>query len=136
MAEWVAESIGKAGINVIDYGMVLFEYDTGVSFAKACSVEKGGFARRQLVVTGTKGTVELKPLEMHSGTTLQYTGVTEYLIENPAWNYMGLQRNSREYDRYDDMMQAFAKMVRGEITNPYILDYEFTLYKTILESCQ
>ena len=130
------KSTGKVGINVIDYGMVLFEYDNGVSFAKTCSVEKGGFARRQLVVTGTNGTVELKPLEMHSGTTLQYTGVTEYLIDNPAWNYMGEKRNSRDYDRYDDMMRTFAKMVRGEITNPYSLDYEFTLYKTILESCQ
>jgi hypothetical protein len=126
----------KNGINVIDYGMVLFEYDSGVSFAKTCSVEKGGFARRQLVVTGTNGTVELKPLEMHSGTTLQYTGVTEYLMDDPAWNYMGKKRNSRDYDRYDDMMRNFAKMVRGEIANPYSLDYEFTLYKTILESCQ
>lgn len=130
------KSTGKAGINVIDYGMVLFEYDSGVSFAKTCSVEKGGFARRQLVVTGTNGTVELKPLEMHSGTTLQYTGVTEYLMDDPAWNYMGKKRNSRDYDRYDDMMRNFAKMVRGEIANPYSLDYEFTLYKTILESCQ
>lgn len=130
------KSTGKAGINVIDNGMVLFEYNSGVSFAKSCSVEKGGFARRQLVVTGTKGTVELKPLEMHSGTTLQYTGVTEYLTENPAWNYMGEKRNSLDYDRYDDMMCNFAKMVRGEIANPYSLDYEFTLYKTILESCQ
>ena len=130
------KSTGKAGINVIDYGMVLFEYDSGVSFAKTCSVENGGFARRQLVVTGTSGTVELKPLEMHSGTTLQYTGVTEYMMDNPAWNYMGKKRNSRDYDRYDDMMRNFAKMVRGEIANPYSLDYEFTLYKTILESCQ
>lgn len=130
------KSTGKAGINVIDYGMVMFEYDTGISFAKTCSVEKGGYARRQLVVTGTKGTVELKPLEMNSGTTRKYTGVTEWLVDDPAWSYIGEKRNSEPYDRYDDMMRAFAQMVTGEIINPYSLGYELTLYQTILTSCQ
>lgn len=125
----------KSRIDVTDYSMAIFEYDNGISFAKTCSVEKGGFARRQLVVTGTKGTIELKPFEMHNGGTVQYTGVTEFLIDNPEWIYMGENRKSDFYDRYDDMMSAFAAMVRGERQNPYTLDYELSLYKLLLKCC-
>ncbi len=125
----------KDGIDVVDYSMSIFEYENGVSSAKSCSVEKGGFARRQFVVTGTKGTVQLMPFEMHDGGTVQYTGVTEFLIENPIWMYMGENRKSEFYDRYDGMMQSFAQMVRGEKTNPYTLDYELELFKTILKCC-
>lgn len=129
------KSTKKSGIDVTDYSMAVFEYDNGISFAKTCSVEKGGYARRQLVVTGTKGTVELKPFEMHNGDTNRYTGVTEFLIEDPQWIYMGENRKSDFYDRYDDMMASFAAMVRGEKQNPYTLDYELELYKLLLKCC-
>lgn len=43
--------------------MVVFRYRNGISFAKSTAVEYGGFERRQLVVCGSKGTVELKPFE-------------------------------------------------------------------------
>jgi len=33
------------------------------------------------------------------------------------------------------MMAAFAAYVRGETENPYTLDYELELYKTILKAC-
>ena len=45
-----------------DFGMAVFTYDRGVSFAKTSAVEIGGYARRQLVISGTKKTVELKRL--------------------------------------------------------------------------
>lgn len=35
-----------------------------IKIAKIGLVEKGGFSRRQFVVTGTKGMVELKPFKM------------------------------------------------------------------------
>ncbi len=126
---------GKLGVNTTDFGMAVFEYKNGIAFAKSCSVERGGFARRQLVVTGTNGTVELKPLEMHSGTTTQHTGVTEYLDPNISWIGMGESRKSEYYDRYDDMLRAFAANVRGEGQYPFTPDYELELFKTILEAC-
>ena len=38
-----------------DFGMAVFEYENGISFAKTSAREIGGYARRQLVVTGTEG---------------------------------------------------------------------------------
>ena len=39
------------------------------------------------------------------------------------------------FQRYEAMLTAFAEMVRGEKENPYTLDYELELFKTILKCC-
>ena len=123
---------GKDGVTALDYGMAVFEYPNGVSFAKTYAAELGGFVRRQLVVTGTKGTVELKPFEiLRDGG--QYTNRTVYTSED--WHQPGEESTSGFYDRYDEMMASFAAMVRGEKENPYTYDYELELYKTVLQCC-
>jgi hypothetical protein len=33
------------------------------------------------------------------------------------------------------MMESFAAYVRGEKENPYTLDYELDVYKTVLKTC-
>lgn len=123
---------GMNGINSEDYGMAVLEYDNGISFAKTCDVEYGGFARRQLVITGTKKTVEIKPLERYWGKDL-FTDVTVYDAED--WNNNGVAERSELYDRYHDMMTDFAEMVQGKKKNPYSYDYELELYKLILKCC-
>ncbi len=120
-------------IDCEDFCMALFEYEKGVSFAKTCAVEIGGFNRRQLVVTGTKKTVELKPLEVNV-TDGQYTQMTQY-DEIDNWNCNGITTKTEVHDRYDHMVASFAAMVRGEIQNPYTYDYELMLYKTIMKCC-
>lgn len=115
-----------------EYGFVVFEYDNGISFAKTHAAEKGGYARRQLVVTGSKKTVELKPLEMGSESDM-YTVCTEY--ESTSWGNRGESHESEHYDRYDFMMASFAAYVCGEKENPYTLDYELALYRLVLAAC-
>lgn len=125
---------GKDGIHAVDNGFAVLEYEKATAFAKSCSVEVGGFSRRQLVVTGTKGTVELRPLEVFIDGYAHCTGVTECLNRQaPAWVYAGDRRESKVFDRYDDMMASFAAMVRGEKENPYTYEYELNLYRTILK---
>ncbi len=43
--------------------MAVFQYKDGF-FVKTTADQCGGFARRQLVLVSTKGTAELKPLEV------------------------------------------------------------------------
>ena len=38
------------------------------------------------------------------------------------------------FDRYDEMLQNFAEMIRGK-ANPYTYDYERNLYKLLLRAC-
>ena len=63
----LSQPIGTDGVDADDFGMAVFKYKNGVSFVKSTAVEIGGFERRQLVVCGTKGTVELKPFEWLGG---------------------------------------------------------------------
>ena len=124
-------STGYDSVTANDYGMVVFQYKNGVSFAKTCANENGGFLRRQLVQCGTKGTIEIKPLEVLAEGG-QYTVMNE--ATSTEWHKAWESSKSEVYDRYDAMMHNFAEMVRGK-ENPYSYDYELGLYKLILRAC-
>lgn len=125
---------GLEGVTAEDFGMAIFEYENGVSFAKTTAVEFGGFARRQLVVNGSNATVELKPLEWYlpDYKTLQTFRTTNRSL---GWNNEGVKEASEPIDRYDDMLKSFAEYIRGQKQNPYTLDYELELYEILLEAC-
>ena len=115
-----------------DFGMAVFEYKNGVSFAKASAVEIGGFERRQLVVCGTEKTIELRPLEKYTDNGI----VTEqYVRDDEEWTSLTDKKVSEPFDRYDAMMRSFGEMVMGKKENPWNYDYELQLYKIILDAC-
>ena len=117
-----------------DNSFALFEYDSGASFVKTTQAEMGGFLRRQLVITGTRGKFEVRPLEITVKYPLQYTEYIECFDDD--WNAPGEKHRSEIHDRYTDMMCSFAKMVAGEMGNTYTLDYELSLFETILKCCE
>lgn len=125
-------STGIDGVCAEDFGFAVLEYEKGVSTVKTTDVERGGFTRRSIVVVGSKKTVEIRPIERHH-EGLHVTTRTDYNTEN--WLEAGTSYDSKPYRRYDDMMEAFAKMVRGEMINPYTAEYELELYKLIIECC-
>lgn len=134
----LSTTTGKDEINADDFGMAVFKYKNGVSFVKSTAVEFGGFERRQLVVCGTKGTVELKPFEWLGGekegvVSPQTTTVREAYSEN--WFEKATLSNSEVHGRYDAMYRAFASYVRGEKENPFNYEYEKNLHKLILRAC-
>lgn len=127
----LSTSTGFDGTTAEDFGMVAFRYKRGISFAKTSGTERGGFLRRQLVICGEKGTIEIKPLEVLTQGG-QYTVVSETYSSD--WHKAWDTRKTDVYDRYDDMMHNFAELVRGK-ENPYSYDYELGLYRLILRSC-
>ena len=130
-------STGIDGIRANDYGLAIFEYPNAKPHAQAivktCAQEYGGFPRRQLVICGTAGTVEVKPLEMHAGTTGgQVTEAVTY--KDPKWNDRGVQEISDSYDRYNTMMDTFGRMCLGEVENPHSPEHELAVYKAVLQA--
>lgn len=115
-----------------DYGMVALKYPNGISFAKTCASEWGGYLRRQLVICGTKGTLEIRPLEYSHGDTCSD------MIESHArgWNEAGEHTTSEPYDRYDSMLRRFAARVRGAEERVYTPDYEMKLYALLQQCCR
>ena len=126
-------STGIDGIDSEDYGMVVFKYPRGLSFAKTSANEFGGFLRRQLVICGEKGTIEINPLEVLADGGELYT--VSHESYSKKWHEPRIRTQSKPFDRYDDMMRNFAELVRGK-ENPYTYDYELDLYKLILRSCE
>ena len=126
---------GTDGVTAEDFGMAVLEYKNGVCTAMTSANEKGGFARRHLTVHGSKETVKIWPLEMFAGGSAEniYSEITSFTDDD--WSDRGTTVKSDNYNRYDAMMAAFAKMAAGEIENPYTYDYELELYKTVLKSC-
>jgi len=126
---------GLGEVTAQDLSMTVFEYENGVSFAKVYAAEHGGYLRRQVIITGTKGRIAVCPLEIPSKYPLQYTRYNE--CDSEGWgDGVGVDGRSCDHDRYEAMMRAFGAYVRGERQNPYTPDYELTLYKTVLECCK
>lgn len=130
---------GNEGVKADDYGIALFRYDNGISFIKTCASEIGGFTRRQLVICGTKGTIELHPLECYSEKPNDrkdmFTTMRIVTDSKGDWNYDGVKKDSELFNRYDTMMLNFAQIANGEKENPYPYDYELKLNKLVLKAC-
>jgi predicted dehydrogenase len=125
-------SVDPNGIGTEDYAMAVLEYPNGVSFVKACAKEIGGFGRRQLVINGTEGSVEIKPLEIAQkgpGFLLR-TQRTRRLPDGSP-----VHEETPTFGRYDTMLQTFAAIVRGEKDNPYTYDYELSVFRAVLACC-
>lgn len=116
-----------------DYGFALFKYKDGVSFAKTCACEPGGFMRRQLIVCGSKETVRIQPWEAYAEEGKQFTEWRE--VNGASWGTNGTYYKTEPFRRYDYLFEAFHKMVLGEMENPYTYDYEIALHKTVLRAC-
>lgn len=128
---------GTDGVTAEDQGLAILQYPRGISIVKANAIEYNGFERRQLVITGTRGTIEIKPLERYENggmyTYGYYThegncGGSHYRDGSEKWR-------AGPYDRYDAMMLDFAKLVRGETENPYTYAYETELFRLLMMCC-
>ena len=127
-------STGRNGVPCTDFAMAVFEYPHGVSCIRTAGSQVGGFGRRQLVVAGTKKTVEIKPLEQYDDWKL-YTQKTEYAVMHD-WSDKGITDRTDYYDRYDEMMRSFARMVAGEADNPYTPEHERAVHRLLMRCCE
>lgn len=90
-----------------------------------------GAARRQIVVCGSKGTVEIKPTETFNEEGKIFTDLVMYRSDCGT----KIRHCSEPVGCYSLMMQGFAAMVRGEKENPYSYEYEAELYEILMKAC-
>lgn len=123
-----------------DYGFAVFKYKNGISFVKTCASEVNGFDRRQIVVTGTKGTVLIEPIEERTGGP----DVEEYAPAHVTFYDDGMKHQFGKagedikfgpFGRYLNMMRDFSEIVKGEKENIYNYDYELAVQKMLLKAC-
>ncbi len=68
--------------------------------------------RRQVVVCGTKKTIEIKPIEIYDDGSASQMCTDVAYYQNNTWEPDEKIR-SKGFDRYDGMMSHFADCVNG-----------------------
>jgi len=128
---------GIGGINTEDLGFAVLKYPHAVSVIRMGGTEIGGSSRRQLVVCGSDETLEIRPLEGGVEGDKKFMLYTEKYTARRGEGKATARTHekSEPFQRYEDMLFAFAAMVRGEKENPYTLEYELDLFKIILKCC-
>ena len=130
---------GQDGVSgVEDYGCVIFKYRNGSSIIKSCAAEVGGVNRRQLVIHGTKGSIEIKPLELYpdDSTEIQTFWREAMLCDEvmPFRDRYEINESGR-FDRYDAMMTEFARYILKEKENPFTYEYEQEVFDLLMRCC-
>jgi predicted dehydrogenase len=126
---------GFDNVDVTDYGMAVLKYKNGISFVKSTATELGGGMRRQVVLCGEKGTIELKPTEMGYRHSYGRKNMRTIMYEIRKGDDRVERTEIGPFNRYDAMMKSFSQMVNGERKNPYSYEYEVTLHRMIMKAC-
>ncbi|MBQ9133657.1 MAG: Gfo/Idh/MocA family oxidoreductase [Clostridia bacterium] len=121
---------GQDGLDFPDNCCAALVYDDGTCFIRTSSVEVNGWGRRQFVVCGTKGTIEIKPIENPMHVTEAYSTNTKSWSDVHTEVFPPAQEH-----RYSNMLTDFAKMIRGEGENPYTYEHDLYVHKATLAAC-
>ena len=111
--------------------LTIMEYPHATVTLRVCSREADGLNRRRLKICGTKGSVELCPLERFDGQPLEMRlTLLEDSPEYAAGTHIvdfGVKR-----DRYEDQLLELAKIIRGEMENPYTCEHDCLVQEVLL----
>ena len=120
---------GLDGVEAMDNNLAVLEYEKALARIFVSSVEVNGWGRRQLFVSGSKGTVNIMPLE--NPTQMTYSS-----LEIATYPYEDLKQNVEIKEipmecRYDDMMQDFYDYIKGAKENPYTYEHEYAVQEVL-----
>lgn len=119
-------------VPLIDNGLAVVTYPNASCTVRVTSREVNGFGRRQLVICGTEGTVEVKPLEGPSLMSVSYSRDNPPTYHDTKQYLTGFKT---QIGRYDEQVKDFAAYIRGEKQNPFTYDYEIKLQRATLQAC-
>ena len=122
---------GLDGVDFEDNNLAVLEYEKALARIYVSSVEVNGWGRRQLMVSGSKGTINIVPLE----NTLTMTYADTKISTNP---YEDMKETVAISDvpkncRYDEMMQDFYDYIMGTKENPFTYEHDYLVQKVLYE---
>lgn len=113
---------------LMDNGLVVLGYPRTTATIRSSALEVEGFARRQLVVCGTEGTLQIQPLDNPSVTVS---------LSQPRGEYRkGVQQvQLPKFTRYVADAADMAQVIRGEKENSFPYLHDLTVQETLLLAC-
>ncbi len=114
-----------------DNNLAVLEYEKALARVFVSSVEVNGWGRRGLMVSGSKGTVNIMPIENNCTMTYADTKISTMAYEDMK-ECVDVKDTPKDC-RYDDMMQDFYDYIIGTKTNPFTYKHDYTVQKVINE---
>lgn len=114
--------------HLADNQLAVFEYPKATATVRSALMEVDGFRRRQFVVCGDEGTVEIQPLEP---PRLLLT------LARPRDSFVrGTQEIAlpRATGRYDDEFRHLARIIRGDQRPEYGPEHDLAVHETVLRA--
>jgi len=119
------------GIDFPDHNLAVLEYEKALARVFVSSVEVNGFGRRQLMVSGSKGTVNICPLERPITMTYSDTAIADATYEDRKI-LIPFEDNTAG-GRYDEMMQDFYAYIKGTKQNPFTYAHDYAVQEVLDE---
>ncbi len=125
------KSVPGSPVRSMNNGLAIMEYPQAYVMCHACSREVDGQRYRRFKLCGTKGSIDICPLERFDGEplTLRLT-LREGNVAYSAGTHIvdfGIQR-----DRYRDQLLEWAQVINGEIENPYTYAHDYLVQEVVL----
>jgi predicted dehydrogenase len=111
-----------------DNELLVLKHTNAISSVRSTLLEVSGQQRRQFVVCGKAGTIEIKPLEPPSVNLALKKTSDRY---QAGYQTINLKKMS---GRYDDQLLDFARMVRGEKEPDFSMKHDLLVHKILLEA--
>lgn len=119
------------GVDVADNNLSVLEYDKALARVFVSSVEVNGWGRRQFMVSGSKGTINIVPIE--NPTTMTYSDLS---ITDQPYEHVKVDVEVEDVPknaRYDTMAMDFYDYIMGTKENPYTYEHDYLVQKVITE---
>ena len=122
---------GFDGVEVEDNNLAVLEYPNAIVRIFVSSVEVNGWGRRQFVVSGKKGTVNIMPMERDCHMTYSDLSIA---TRGGYDMHRDVELPPVSADvRYDEMMQDFYDYVMKNKENPFTYEHDYLVQKVIDE---
>ncbi len=120
---------GLDGIDFEDNDLAVLEYEKALARIYVSSVEVNGWGRRQFVVSGSKGTVNIMPIE--NDCTMTYANLETSTLPYEDRKETVAVRDVPKHCRYDEMMRDFYDYILGNKINPFSYEHDYTVQKVL-----
>lgn len=121
------------GIDFADNNLVVMEYEKAIARVFVSSVEVNGWGRRQFFVSGSKGSIDIRPIENEIRVTYSDLEIADTPYGDRK-RVLDIQDIPPE-NRYDDMVQEFYDQIVNGTETPFTFEHELALKKIMDSIC-
>ena len=111
--------------------MAVLEYPHAIVTLRSCSKDIANTDGRRMKIVGTNGSIAFNPLERFDGKPVELSlNLAAAAGEFPAGKHT--LRFPPQADRYEAQLLELARIIRGEIQNPYSYEHDCLVHEVTL----